>query len=289
MTYPILQALNLTQRFGPSTGRAGFTGHRRKSPVASEERIAPAHPTVALDNLSVTILRGQSVAIMGPSGSGKTTLLHALAGIDLPQSGEIYFHNANGPDAVHLMRPEARADLRLRHFGFVFQSGLMLDELTVVENVALPLMLCGVDRASAYQTASSWLQRLGLEGLEDRRLGEISGGQAQRVAIARAQVCGPEVIFADEPTGALDSAAARDVLNALLESTTQRGATLVLVTHDPTVAAQCSRTIHLRDGKIVGDTRDMDSGPDAVECGGLAVSARMRSTQNAVHVGQVRS
>lgn len=236
MTYPILQALNLTQHYGSTHS---------------------ATPTVALDELSITIPRGQSLAVMGPSGSGKSTLLHALAGIEIPQSGEIYFHNANGPDAVHAMRPEARADLRLRHFGFVFQAGLMLDELTVVENVALPLMLCGVDRGSAYQSASSWLQRLGLEGMEERRLGKISGGQAQRVAIARAQVCGPEVIFADEPTGALDSVTSAQVLTALLESTRERGATLVLVTHDHTVAERCERTVHLRDGKIVGDSHSV--------------------------------
>lgn len=232
MTHPQLQAVNLRQFYGP---------------------------TAALDHLDLIIHRGQSVAIMGPSGSGKTTLLHALAGIDVPQDGEVYFHGATGAEAVHVMSAEQRAELRLKHFGFVFQAGLMLTELTVVENVALPLMLSGVDRASAYQTASAWLNRLGLEGMGDRRLGQLSGGQAQRVAIARAQVCGPEVIFADEPTGALDSVTSAEVLEALLESTAERGATLVVVTHDEHVAARCARTIRLRDGRIVADSEAADS------------------------------
>lgn len=227
MSYPQLQSLNLTQRYGPTT---------------------------ALDSVSITINRGESVAVMGPSGSGKSTLLHALAGIDVPQDGEIYFHSVSGPVALHTLGAEQRAEVRLKHFGFVFQSGLMLNELSVVENVALPLMLCGVDRAGASHSASAWLERLGLAGLEDRRLGQLSGGQAQRVAIARAQVCGPEVVFADEPTGALDSATSEDVLDALLASTTQRGASLVIVTHDETVAARCARTVRLRDGQVVADS-----------------------------------
>ncbi|KAA9392991.1 ABC transporter ATP-binding protein [Kocuria coralli] len=227
MSYPQLQALDLSQHYGP---------------------------TPALDHLSITIDRGESVAIMGPSGSGKTTLLHALAGIDVAQSGEVIFHGADRPVSIHALSSEQRADVRLRHFGFVFQQGLMLSELTVVENVALPLMLCGVDRASAQQTVSAWLNRLGLAGMEDRRLGELSGGQAQRVAVARAQVCGPDVVFADEPTGALDSVTSGEVLHALLESSAEHGTTLVVVTHDESVAARCGRTVRLRDGQVVSDT-----------------------------------
>src|SRR5690606_17896997 len=138
--------------------------------------------------------------------------------------------------------------------GFVFQQGLLIPELTAVENVALALMLQGVPKAQALGPAAQALATLGLAGLEDRRIGELSGGQAQRVAIARAQVTGARVVFADEPTGALDSTTSAEVFDALLHSTTGQGRTLVTVTHDPTVAARCQRVISVRDGRIVADS-----------------------------------
>jgi putative ABC transport system ATP-binding protein len=146
-----------------------------------------------------------------------------------------------------------RSRLRREAFGFVFQQGLLIPELTAVENVALALMLNGMPRARAEEYGRGWLAALGLAGMEDRRIGQLSGGQAQRVAIARAQVTGASVVFADEPTGALDSATSADVMQALLDSTTGQGRTLILVTHDAQVAARCSRIVDMRDGRIVGE------------------------------------
>ncbi|MFJ4016546.1 ABC transporter ATP-binding protein [Microbacterium sp. NPDC090014] len=208
--------------------------------------------TRALAGVDLTIHRGESVAIMGASGSGKTTLLHVLAGIISPDSGTVSFQPSVG-QAVELagLGESARSRLRRERFGFVFQQGLLIPELTAVENVALASMINGVKRAQATAHAASWLAALGLAGMEDRRIGELSGGQAQRVAIARAQATGAELVFADEPTGALDSHTSQDVMNALLWSTTGQGRTLLVVTHDADVAARCSRIVSVRDGQII--------------------------------------
>ena len=155
------------------------------------------------------------------------------------------------------LKAEQRAALRRERFGFVFQQGLLLPELTAGENVALPLMLAGMPRAEAETQAAGWLAHLGLAGLDSRRLGELSGGQAQRVAIARSQVGSTQVTFADEPTGALDQHTSREVLEALLGATVGRGRTLVVVTHDENVASMCSRTVRLQDGRVVSDTADL--------------------------------
>ena len=208
--------------------------------------------TRALAGVDVAIDRGESVAIMGASGSGKTTLLHVLAGIITPDSGSVVFRPSAGtPVEVSALGESARSKLRRERFGFVFQQGLLIPELTAVENVALASMINGVKRADAVQHAASWLAALGLAGMEDRRIGELSGGQAQRVAIARAQATGAELVFADEPTGALDSQTSGEVMDALLWSTTGQGRTLLVVTHDPEVAARCSRIVAVRDGRIV--------------------------------------
>ncbi|MFF3028153.1 ABC transporter ATP-binding protein [Microbacterium sp. NPDC057944] len=208
--------------------------------------------TRALAGMDLAINRGESVAIMGASGSGKTTLLHVLAGIVTPDSGSVTFRPAVG-DSILLtgLGESARSRLRRERLGFVFQQGLLIPELTAVENVALASMINGTKRADAVQHAASWLSALGLAGMEDRRIGELSGGQAQRVAIARAQATGAELVFADEPTGALDSRTSHEVMDALLWSTTGQGRTLVVVTHDAEVASRCSRTIAVRDGLIV--------------------------------------
>lgn len=208
-------------------------------------------PTPALAGMDVTISRGESVAVMGASGSGKTTLLHVLAGITSPDSGSVVFHPSTGtPIAVTRLGESARSRLRREQFGFVFQQGLLIPELTAIENVALAAMITGMPRRDALPHAASWLAALGLAGMEDRRIGELSGGQAQRVAIARAQVTGAEVVFADEPTGALDSRTSAEVMDALLWSTTGQGRTLVVVTHDRDVAARCTRTIAVSDGRV---------------------------------------
>lgn len=208
-------------------------------------------PTTALAGVSLAIGAGESVAIMGASGSGKTTLLHALAGIITPDSGAVRLRTPAGVIPVNELNEAARSGLRRSSFGFVFQQGMLIPELTAVENAALPLMLTGMSRAAAEQHAAAALAGLGVGDALGRRIGQLSGGQAQRVAIARAQVADPAVVFADEPTGALDSVTSADVMAALLASTTGRGRTLVLVTHDEQVAAQCGRVVRLRDGLIV--------------------------------------
>lgn len=206
--------------------------------------------TRALNETSLALYEGSSTAIMGASGSGKTTLLHMLAGILTPDSGSVVF----GGHTISAMPDADRSKLRREHFGFVFQQGLLIPELTAVENVALAAMLNGVPKREALGPAAQWLASLGLAGFEDRRIGQLSGGQAQRVAIARAQITGANIIFADEPTGALDSTTSTEVMDALLRVTSDRGRTLVVVTHDPNVAARCQRTVTLSDGRIVGDT-----------------------------------
>jgi putative ABC transport system ATP-binding protein len=213
----------------------------------------PGGSRPALDGVDLDVGPGQSVAIMGASGSGKTTLLHCLAGILRPTGGSVHYASAAGPVDVGALDDDGRARLRREELGFVFQQGLLLDELTALENVAVARMLVGVPRAQAEAEAAHWLGHLGLAGLEHRRLGELSGGQAQRVANARAQVTGARLIFADEPTGALDSATSVEVLDLLLDAVAQ-GRTLVVVTHDADVAARCARTLVLRDGRVVSDT-----------------------------------
>lgn len=210
-------------------------------------------PTTALGGVELDVFPGESIAIMGASGSGKTTLLHCLAGILAPDSGEVVLRTVVGEVHVERLGERDRSRLRREHFGFVFQEGLLVPELTALENVALALMLGGVPRGQAEQAAAAWLGHLGLAGLEQRRIGELSGGQAQRVAIARAHVTGAQVVFADEPTGALDSQTSAEVMDVLLAAATEGGRALLVVTHDPTVAARCRRVVHIADGRIVDD------------------------------------
>ncbi|KSU64971.1 ABC transporter ATP-binding protein [Arthrobacter sp. NIO-1057] len=212
--------------------------------------------TTALNGVSLEISLGESLAIMGPSGSGKSTLLHALAGIELPDAGTLLLNLPGQPPLnVQELSDRARTKLRRGSFGFVFQSGLLIPELTAEENVAMSLMINGVPRAAAIAQADQALIALGLAGMEQRRMGQLSGGQMQRVAIARAQVTGAMVVFADEPTGALDSATGAEVLETLLDCTVGQGKSLVMVTHDPSVAAQCDRVVKLHDGQLISDSR----------------------------------
>ncbi|MGH3654686.1 ABC transporter ATP-binding protein [Glutamicibacter sp.] len=211
--------------------------------------------TTALNGVDLQISLGQSLAIMGPSGSGKSTLLHALAGIELPDAGSIMLNfPGRAPVDIQGLKDKARTKLRRESFGFVFQSGLLIPELTAEENVAMALMINGVPRNAAISSAGAALAELGLAGMEQRRIGQLSGGQQQRVAIARAQVTGAMVVFADEPTGALDSTTGFEVLDTLLQCTVGAGKSLVMVTHDPNVAARCDRVVQLQDGQLISDS-----------------------------------
>ena len=199
-----------------------------------------------LEGISLTVEPGQSVAIMGPSGSGKSTLLHCMSGVLVPDSGEILFNGRN----IAALNDAARSELRLDHFGFIFQDGQLLPELTAKENVALPQILRGTSQKEAHAAAADILGRLGMGEFVDRFPGQLSGGQAQRVAIARAFGGPPLVVFADEPTAALDQATGHEVMQQITAITRKAGVTLVLVTHDPNIAAWCDRRIEIRDGLI---------------------------------------
>ena len=202
--------------------------------------------TPALQGANVAVGGGEILAIMGPSGSGKSTLLHCLAGIFPPDSGEVWFDGRR----LDVMSETRRTELRRTDFGFVFQFGQLVPELTVADNAALPLLLNRVGRREAYRTADAWLQRLELGGLGARRTGELSGGQAQRVAIARALAVRPKVLFADEPTGSLDSLTGEKVLDMMVELVRQEGTTVIIVTHDARVAAYADRVVTVRDGRL---------------------------------------
>ncbi|MDF6019073.1 ABC transporter ATP-binding protein [Streptomyces sp. JH34] len=201
--------------------------------------------TPALDGASFSVHPGEVVAVMGPSGSGKSTLLHCLAGIVTPDSGTVTY----GGRELSAMSDAERSALRRSDFGFVFQFGQLVPELTCVENVALPLRLDGVKRKEAERTALEWMERLEVENVAAQRPGEVSGGQGQRVAVARALVATPRVIFADEPTGALDSLNGERVMELLTESARTAGTAVVLVTHEARVAAYSDRDVVVRDGR----------------------------------------
>ncbi|MFI1092384.1 ABC transporter ATP-binding protein [Streptomyces sp. NPDC020917] len=214
--------------------------------VEARDAVLSFGQTPALQGASISAAAGEILAVTGPSGSGKSTLLHCLAGILVPDAGGIWFEGRR----VDTQRETERSALRRDRFGFVFQFGQLVPELTAEENVALPLLLARSRRASALAEARSWFGRLGLDGLEGRRSGELSGGQAQRVALARALVTRPAVLFADEPTGALDSVTGEHVMNLLVDSVREEGTTVVLVTHEPRVAAYAHGEVVVRDGKV---------------------------------------
>ncbi|MCX4729788.1 ABC transporter ATP-binding protein [Streptomyces sp. NBC_01363] len=206
--------------------------------------------TPALDGASFSIHPGEVVAVMGPSGSGKSTLLHCLAGIVTPDQGTITYAGRE----LSAMSDAERSALRRAEFGFVFQFGQLVPELTCVENVALPLRLAGAKRKEAERTARHWMERLEVDNVTAKRPGEVSGGQGQRVAVARALAASPKVIFADEPTGALDSLNGERVMELLTEAARSTNVAVVLVTHEARVAAYSDRDVTVRDGR----TRDLE-------------------------------
>lgn len=222
-----------------------------RSPLLAGDGLTKSFgPTPALIAASLSVWPGEVVAVMGPSGSGKSTLLHCLAGIVRPDSGRVMYA---GED-IGSMSDTRRSALRREDFGFVFQFGQLVPELTCLENVALPLRLAGVRRATAEQAARIWLGKLEVDDVAGQRPGDVSGGQGQRVAVARALVAEPKVVFADEPTGALDSLNGERVMKLLVAAAKESRTAVVLVTHEPRVAAYSDREVVVRDGR----TRDLD-------------------------------
>ena len=230
---------------GPA-GRARPGGGAVTAIIQARGVVKSFGPTPALRGATIAVEPGEIVAVMGPSGSGKSTLLHCLAGILVPEQGEVWF----GGQRLDALSDQRRSALRRDAFGFVFQSGQLVPELTAEENVALPLLLSGARRGPAMTAARTWFPALGLDGLEGRRSGELSGGQAQRVALARGLVARPQLLFADEPTGSLDSVSGELVMDLLTAAAREQGTTVVLVTHDVRVAAYADREVIVRDGTV---------------------------------------
>lgn len=254
---PVIEAHDLIMDYTASMARAqaghGVTGVMPAGtgaavPAANGQPgfAMPTMHTLALNHVSFALGEGETVAVMGPSGSGKSTLLHALAGIIKPTAGTVTFRGSN----LDAMSDAGRTKLRRNAFGFVFQSGQLLPELPAVENIALPMMLDGMPYRTATDTAILWLERMGLRALATHRPGEMSGGQMQRIAIARALAVKPAVVFADEPTGALDQTTGREVMGILMAAARDNGAAVVVVTHDPNVAGFCGRTVMMQDGRL---------------------------------------
>ena len=205
----------------------------------------------ALDDVSLTVARGEFVAVTGPSGSGKSTLLHVIGGLDRPDAGEVWIEGQRLGD----LDDDAVTLLRRRRIGFVFQFFNLLPTLTAEENVALPLLLDGVARTEVAERVERMLRRVGLLARRRHRPHELSGGEMQRVAIARALAITPTVLLADEPTGNLDTATGTEVLALLTEAVATLGQTIVMVTHDVRAAARSHRVIRLRDGAVASDAR----------------------------------
>lgn len=202
--------------------------------------------TPALRGVTLEVAEGEILAVTGPSGSGKSTLLHCLAGIIRPESGEVAYAGRR----IDAFSETERSRLRRSDFGVLFQFGQLVGELSAAENVALPLLLGGQTRSEAHAVAMGQLDRLGVADVADARPGETSGGQQQRIAAARALVTQPKVLFADEPTGALDALSGEHLLGELVQSVRKDSMTVVIVTHEPSVAAYADREVVLRDGTV---------------------------------------
>lgn len=205
----------------------------------------------ALRGVDLTVTTGEMVAIMGPSGCGKTTMLNCLSGLDDFDSGEVVIEGAD----LRAMNDRKRTTYRAQRMGFIFQTFNLLPVITAVENVELPLLVGGVKPADARRRALAALDQVGLSDRGHHRPAELSGGQRQRVTIARALVNNPAIVWADEPTGNLDSKAANDILTVMRQLNKERGQTLVIVTHDPHIGELCDRIVRMQDGQIIDDGR----------------------------------
>lgn len=200
-----------------------------------------------LKGVDLQVYKGEILSIVGASGAGKSTLLQILGTLSSADSGNLYI---DGCDVSGLSR-DALADFRCHHIGFVFQSHHLLPEFSAEENVMIPAMIAGVSSREARRNAREWLTRLGLEERFQHKPSELSGGEQQRVAIARAVINNPSVLFADEPTGSLDSSTKQDIQNVLFDLRKSTGQTIVLVTHDPELASSCDRCLKMKDGRFV--------------------------------------
>ncbi|MFF4268923.1 ABC transporter ATP-binding protein [Streptomyces sp. NPDC001536] len=216
-------------------------------PLLAARDLVKAHGrTEALRGASVELRAGEILAVTGASGSGKSTLLHCLAGIVRPDAGSVLYAG----ERLDTLPEKRLSELRRTEFGVVFQFGQLIPELTALDNVALPLMLAGAARRDAHERAGEWLERFGVRGQQDLRPGEMSGGQAQRTSLARALVTEPRAVFADEPTGALDSLSGEQVMTALIHTARDQGTAVLLITHDAQVAAYADREVRLTDGLV---------------------------------------
>jgi len=223
-----------------------------QGPIVRAEQVVKTYVTgkarfEALKGISLDIAPGEVVGVMGPSGCGKTTLLNTLSGLDSVTSGKVFIE---GKDLAS-MNDNVRTDYRAKRMGFVFQVYNLLPVLSAVENVELPLLVSGMRPRQAREKAVDALRTVGLEQWAKHRPAELSGGQRQRVTIARSLVNDPAIVWADEPTGALDSKTAHDIIDLMLELNAQKGLTIVIVTHDPSVGNACQRIIQMRDGEII--------------------------------------
>jgi putative ABC transport system ATP-binding protein len=211
----------------------------------------------ALDHVDLSVDSGEFVAIMGPSGCGKSTMLNLIGGLDRPTEGTV---DIDGVD-IATMSDNKLTELRRRKIGFVFQFFNLIPVLNAIENTALPLMLDGANLADARQKAAGWLDKIGLENRHSHRPDQLSGGQQQRVAIARALVTEPAMILADEPTGNLDTRSSSEIVALLRQVSQEWGRSVIMVTHDPGIAAYADRIIFLKDGRVVDETRLNPSRP----------------------------
>ncbi|WP_141110562.1 ABC transporter ATP-binding protein [Actinomyces oris] len=242
----------------PGQGQAGLPGGVIMSARGLEMSFGQTH---ALRGVDLDVGAGEVLAVTGPSGSGKSTLLHVMAGVLVPDAGRVDYHGGDVSQDITALDEAARSRLRLKEFGFIFQFGQLLPDLSALDNVTIPLLLAGTARRRALAQARETLGELGLSEHLDKRPTQLSGGQAQRTAVARALVTNPRLLFADEPTGSLDSLAAERTMEVLLSSVRSRGAGLVIITHDARVAAYADREVTVRDGRIGPEATHTVAGP----------------------------
>ena len=256
----VTTTINTTTGIAPAPGRgqADLPGEVIMRARGLEMSFGQTH---ALRGVDLDIMAGEVLAVTGPSGSGKSTLLHVMAGVLVPDAGRVDYHGGGASQDIAALDEAARSRLRLKEFGFIFQFGQLLPDLSALDNVTIPLLLAGTPRRRALAQARETLGELGLSEHLDKRPTQLSGGQAQRAAVARALVTNPRLLFADEPTGSLDSLAAERTMEVLLASVRSRGASLVIITHDARIAAYADREVTVRDGRISPGATHTAAGP----------------------------